>query len=144
MAETTGYKGKGVTLGYAVGTATSYTTIAQIRDVRGPNIDVTDINISNADSPGDWMEYLPGMKDGGEITFDVVYKPATGTTIHGLVAQTGNTWQVTLPDNGTATGSTIRCGGYLKSLGNDVPYNDAITNSATIKVSGGVTFTAHA
>jgi len=131
-----GMKGFGTTIKYAAVGVTPDTLIAQVMDVSGPSIAVDDVEITNNDSPSEYKEYVPGLKDGGEVSFDIIYEESQCSTLYGLVG-TKKDWRITKPDN-----SYIGFTGYIKGLGDETPMNDAVKNSITIKITGAPTFTS--
>jgi len=131
----TGYCGFGTTFAGATAGA-----IGQIRDIRGPNQTADDVDISNSGSTSAFKEFVKGMIDGGEVTVDLVYVKATGTTLETAMARrTNENWTITFSDS-----STIVASGYLKAWSFDAPYKGEITCSLTIKFSGVPNFTAAA
>lgn len=138
MAENTrtdAIKGYGVTLAYADVGSTTYTPIAQIKDLTGPELDSDDIDVSNNSSPNMTREFMAGWQDSGEVETEVVYTKAQAATLYSIYRVTKN-YLVTLSD-----GSTIKFTGYLKTLGIESPQEEEVRQSITIKVSGEVTFT---
>lgn len=53
------------------------TVIGQVRDITGPGTQQAAINVTTRESRDD--EYLGGLRDGTEVTFDIVYDPALAT-----------------------------------------------------------------
>jgi predicted secreted protein len=128
---------------------TNQTNLAQILDITGPGFEVDDIDTSNMDSANRAREFIAGMIDGGEVTFDVVYAKAQMTILKGLVG--GNTtttnndsFELELSDRTATngTGSVFAFAGYVSGLEPQAPFEDKVTASVTVKVSGEVTFTA--
>ena len=68
----------------------SYTTIAAVLDVDFPSVQTDAQDFASRDSSSK-REYTGGLRDGGELTFDVLYDPddATHDTSAGLVAIAG-------------------------------------------------------
>ena len=107
-------------------------TVAQVRDIRGPNQTAEDVDISNNDSTSGYKEFVKGMIDGGEVTLDLVYKSAEGTRAETTLATTTeDAWTITLPE-----GSKWVFNGYVKGWTFDTPYKGEITCSLTLKVNG--------
>jgi predicted secreted protein len=130
---------------------TNSTVLAQIRDITGPGSEADDIDVSNTDSTNRRREFIAGMVDEGEVEFDLVYVKAQASVLKALVGgPTGtsvtDSFEIELSDrtNTSGTGSVIAFGGYVKALGFEAPFEDKVTNTATIKLSGEVTFTPSA
>ena len=131
-----------VVLAVESATPGTYTTIAAVMDIEGPNLEIDMIDVTSRDSSG-WKEFLAGLGDAGEVTFDVLYDPdaAThGNTTPGLMYLTLNktkkSWKISLSDT---TPTTMIFNGYIKALKPKHPMKDASRASVTIKVTGQVT-----
>ncbi len=131
-------------LRFAATTTTSYTTVANVLDVSGPNparddqIDVTDIS-----STGTYRTYLPGpFVDPGEVSFTIFYDPtiATHSTSSGLVnlLNTGSTqvWRIQLA--GSSSAQNIQFPGYVSSMEPTMTVGEAVQASLTIRVTGAI------
>lgn len=136
MSGTLGY---GTQLLYGTLGGTASTAIAQITNIGGPNIEVDDIEETTMDKPTgeeNWKVFAPGLIDGGEVSFDILYEKAVSTAVWALVG-VAKSFKILWPDN-----SYCEFNGYLKSLGHETPKDADITNSCTIKISGKPAFTA--
>ena len=122
-----------------------YTTVAQVRDISGPSLNVDTVEVTNRDSSSQFKEYLAGNRDGGEVTFDLVYDPdatthsasASGGLVTLLSAGTLNNFRVTFADS---TPATATFAGLVTQFTPTAPLNGAQTASVTIKVSGAITW----
>ena len=89
------------------------TKIAFVFNVTGPSFSQTAVDTTDHTSTDRFRTYVPGMSDGGEITFDIRYVPSIAThdttATTGLVglfgASTTSTFVLEFPDNGTVTNS---------------------------------------
>lgn len=119
-----------------------YTQVAGVLDIKGPSISLTQIDVTSRDS-ANWMEFIGGLKDGGEVTFNLVYDPATqthnaaasGGLMTLLIAGATNNFQIYFPSTNTATFA-----GLVTKFAPTAPLNDKLTADVTIKVSGAITF----
>ncbi len=114
-----------------------FTTIANVTNIGGPDRKRETIDVTAPDSPGGWMEFIGGLKDGGEVSLDVNYDPAEVT--HDLdddfdAVEPRNYQIVILP--GTADEYTWTIAGVMTALGDEFPYDDKMARSMTIKVTG--------
>lgn len=126
-----GISGFGTTISGSVAGA-----IAQVTSVSVSGMAATDIDVSTMDSVNAWKEFIPGMKEAGEFSLGLLYERENHDVIQGSLGADPETWTVTLPD-----GSTFVCSGYVKGLGIEVPMDDKISQTATIKLTGEPTFT---
>ena len=51
----------------------NFQKIGRIRDISGPEPSVGEVEITSNDSPLNYKEFIPGLKDGGTVSFDMVY-----------------------------------------------------------------------
>lgn len=123
----------------ATGTApgTTYETIANVTNIGGPERTRETIDVTSHDSPGQWMEFIGGLKDGGEISLDINYDPAEST--HDIDDDFDdvlprNYRVVILPD--TEDEHTWTISGIMTNVGDEFPYDDKMGRSITIKVTG--------
>lgn len=122
-----------------------YTTVAQVRDINGPGMARDTIEVTCRDSAGQAREFVAGLLDNGEVTFDLVYDPdevthsdtVTGGLIALLAAGTSNNFRINFAD---ATPTTATFAGLVTRFQPTMPLNGAQTGSATIKVSGQITW----
>lgn len=122
----------------------NYTTVAEVKDITGPGYEADTIEATNHSSAGAWREWLAGLLDGGEVTFDVNYIPSNPThdeSASGLFGLLLNrtrrnfrlVWPVTPVERVTFLGMVT---GFEPSA----PVDDVLTASITIKVSGQPSF----
>lgn len=121
---------------------TTYATIANVTNIGGPERTRETIDVTAHDSPGQWMEFIGGLKDGGEISLDINYDP--GQVTHDLDAD----FDDVLPRNyriiilpGTEDEHTWQLKGIMTTLGDEFPYDDKMARSMTVKVTGKPTLT---
>ena len=132
-------------LGWDPAGGTSYTTIAQVRDLSGPSISRNDIEIADRSQTTYYKEYRGGMVDPGSITFDLTWDPIS-TNSHAQTAGTGLMadlesenctlaafqWQV----DGCGGTATMTFDGYVNSFEISAPLEEVLTASVGIKISG--------
>lgn len=118
----------------------SYTAVGQVKDIQGPNITRADVDVTDHDSPDGYREYLPGLADGGTVTFIIGFDNANVEHTTNLLANleddqcTMATWQLTLNVcNGTAVWTWS---GYVNNYNPSAPVEGENTAALSIKVSG--------
>jgi len=134
----------------------SFTAIGNVISISGPSQTRDAIEKSTMDSTSKFREFIPGMLDAGEMTFDVNYDGSDGgdaTILGGTNATTGllkntNTslTYYLIFNDGAATATTNAthisnhsywyCKGLMTALGHAIPFDDKITQSVTIKLTG--------
>lgn len=135
------YAGDSVTLKWDPAGGTAYTTVGQIRDMGGPSMERTAIDVTTRDSTGWWNEFIKGFKDGGEITAGLVFDPdlaSHGTTSTGLMSDFA-TDSTTIPQfrmEFPGTTNSIVWKGFVTGMELDAPHDDYLAGDVTIKLTG--------
>lgn len=122
-------------LGDAAGT--SFDAIAEVTSVDVLDVEVEDLDVTSHDSASGWREYIGGLKDGGELSFELNFDPAVHAALLTAVGASRE-FQIVMP---AGVDDIIEFEGYIKSLSAAAPHDDKLTASAAIKVSGPVTIT---
>jgi len=116
------------------GTTITFSTgfFAEVISVDGPDLSREPIDTTHMTTTDGRMTYIPSdLIDGGTLSVEIAYVPATAPPISGAA----ETVTVTYPDSSSAAFS-----GFLTSFSSSIPIDDRMTASAEIKVSGDVTF----
>ena len=86
-------------------------SIGRTRDLSGPSLSTNDIDITSNDSPEHFKEFIAGLIDPGELTFDIVFDPAVATHIGTgesllvyLKDRLTRHWRLLLPIQGSTPG----------------------------------------
>lgn len=121
----------------------AFTTIANVTSISGPARSRETLDVTAHDSADGWMEFVGGLKDGGEVSLEINYDPAE--TTHDLDDDFDDTdprnYQIViLPD--TPDEVTWDFAGILTELSDEFPYDDKMSRSMTIKISGKPVLTA--
>ncbi|MBA2627186.1 MAG: hypothetical protein H0U85_04185 [Gemmatimonadales bacterium] len=143
MAETQARIGFGTLLKRGNGaTPEVFTTIAEVKSITPPQADADDVDVTHMESPGRSREFIQGLTNPGEASFEVNWIPDDPTQDHltGLLADqqagTVRNWQIVLPAGLLTWGFR----GYVKKFNPDIPTDKELKASVTIKVSGASTF----
>jgi len=115
------------------------TTVGNIVSISGPDQSRDNIDISTMDSSSKWREYIPGMIDAGELTVEVNYDGTASGDANFLSQQitaTAQTCLITFPDT-----SSFSCSGFITGLGYAIPFDDKVSQSVTLKLTGTPTYT---
>ena len=118
-----------------------YTAIANVTSLSGPAMERETIDVTAHDSPEQWMEFIGGLKDGGEVSMDVNYHPGEGT--HNLLQDdfddtAARNFRLVFPDpDETAWQLSL----ILTGLEPEYPYDEKLECSCTWKVTGKPTLT---
>lgn len=79
----------------------TYTAIAEIKSISGPNVARDAVEATSNDSSDDFAEFIPGIADAGEVTLTLNARPDNAT--HG--AASGLAYDA---DNGTARAYQVK------------------------------------
>jgi predicted secreted protein len=117
------------------------TAIANIFNIGGPSMSRNTIDNTTFDTVGGFRTFFTGLRDGGTVTFDVIFTKAGYTTLLGHF-NTAAAIAYTLTMPATADAAVISFSGMVTDMPLTVPLDDKITVSVTIKVIGAVTIAA--
>jgi len=85
-----------------------FTTIAEVRDIEGPELEAEAKEVTSHDSGG-WREYISTLLSGGEVSFDLNFIPTNATQsastglIRDMVNRTRRNFRLVFPDAGSTT-----------------------------------------
>ena len=114
-----------------------FTTIANVTSIGGPSRTRETIDVTAHDSPDQWMEFVGGLKNGGEISLELNYDPTeTSQALDDDFDDSAprNYQIVILP--GTADEYTWSIAGVMTALGDEFPHDGKMAREMTIQVSG--------
>lgn len=112
------------------------TTIAQVRDITGPGLSLDTLDVTTHDSTDAWREFVGGLKDGGEVSLELVWDPdnASQTLLRtDLDGRTISSWSITFVD---PTPAVVTFNALVTAFDPSAPVEDELTVSATLKVTG--------
>ena len=112
----------------------TFASVGSIRDVVPPPLSRDAVESTDMDSPERWNEYIGGMKDAGELSFDMTFDP--GSSEHTAFMTDLNTdeagyYKLIFPDS-SEWGFSALLTGYEP----DVPIKEKMTANVTFKLSG--------
>ena len=116
-----------------------FTTIAELLDVDGPELTADSVETTHQESPNGWREFMAGLKDGGEVSFDLNHNPdnATHDASTGLVAELKNgvtrNYRVEFPP---PSSKAWVFPAFVTEFSPAGPLADRQTASVTLKVAG--------
>lgn len=119
--------------GSGTGTET-FTPIANVTSIKGPELSRETIDVTAHNSTDAWMEFVGGLKDGGEVSLDVNYDPALHDA---LVADFDDVdprnYKLSFPVTPAVVWSFSA---IMTEFSSEAPYDDKLAASLTFKVSG--------
>lgn len=119
------------------GSPETFTTIAEVLDISGPALALGTEDATSHDS-NYWREFIPTIKEGGEVTCDIQYY--SHTTHDNLVTDFNNrtrrNFQVVLP---LSPAETWAFAAYVTGISLSAPVEGKLTASLTLQITGSVT-----
>ena len=121
------------------GTPETFTTIAEVEDISGPDMSVDMVDVTTQTSPGGWKQKLPTLLDGGSVTFSVnlLNSDATHNQSTGLQAdmknRTQRNYRLVFPD-----ASYYGFAAFVNKFKPDAKVKDALKASIALDITGAV------
>lgn len=123
--------------------AGNFVTIASVEDLSAPSRSRNMIDVSAHDSPDKYREFVKGMKDGGEVTATINYRP--GENSHQALDadfeedELRDYQIVILP--GDPDEHTWEFTAGISDISDEFPLDDKMAREVTFKISGRPTLT---
>lgn len=117
----------------------AFTTIANATNIGGPKMKAEQIDVSSHDSPSGYEEFVAGIKRGGEIALDLNFDPNNATHEQLLDDFDGgavHNYQLSFPSTPSVTWTFAA---IVTEVGPEAPFEDKLSCSATLKLTGAVT-----
>ncbi len=116
-----------------------FTAVAEVTSISGPGFTKEAAEATSLDSTNKFREYVPGFKDGGDVTIEFNLLSATITTLKTQLDLTVfRNYQVVFP---TSPSKTWKFSAIMTSFSHDANATDTMTGTATFKISGSPTLT---
>lgn len=126
--------------------ASVLTKVAEVISASLPNPQIAEVEATHFESPDRSREYIPGLKDNGEVTFGINWDAGSPTDL--LISEAMSSFevrdiQVKVPTV-SGTKQVFSFSGVVKGFEKTIPIDDRQTATITIRVSGAVTQEADA
>lgn len=109
-----------------------FAVIAGVTNISGPGISREVLDVTGHDSPDAYREFLGGLKDPGEVSADINYRPAVHDQfVDDLDDEEPRNYKLVFPD-----GTEWAFPAILTNFEPTAPMDDKLTASITWKVSG--------
>jgi hypothetical protein len=120
--------------------------VAAVRDIAGPGLTTTAIDLSTREDLTRARVFAPGKQDGGEVAFDIVFDPdlashsgaAQGGLLHALNNRTREHWRLLFDLDGS---NAMEFHGAVVAFRVKAPQADVLSADLTIKLDGTITRT---
>jgi len=111
-----------------------FTTVGSIRDIDFGGLSRDTVETTNMVSTERWREYIGGLKDGGELSFEITFDPdhADFTAFElDLNTDTSGYYKIVWPD-----ADEWGFAGFVTGIDVNAPVDDRMSAQVTIKVTG--------
>jgi predicted secreted protein len=113
----------------------TYTSLANITSIGGPNMTCSDVDITTLLSTSRWKEFISGFKDGGLMNLDANYLNTLYLILFNNFS-VANTWRLIFIDS-----SKMDFSGYINALSDDAPLEEEVGMPFAVKLTGVPTYT---
>ncbi len=111
---------------------TNTASVLEISKISLPELGMTDIDVSSFDSASNYMEFVGGSIDPGQIDCELNYDQDVDEDILAAYGSANEMWTIKFPD-----GSSWKSNGYINKMGGgSTGPNEKITRVLGIKCSG--------
>lgn len=123
------------------GGSETFTTIGEVNDISGPSLTVNTEEVTSHDSAG-VREFIPTLKEFGEITFDINFNNAatqgfSGGLYNDAINRTKRNFQIVIPTTSAKTGSFAA---YVTGFELQEPVDGVLKASITLRPTGALTW----
>lgn len=110
--------------------------VGDLRSIGSPNITQDELDVTTLDSDGAYREFLPGFKDGGEVTVSGLFVPGdAGQAAMYAALDSGDVENITIIYP-AKLGASFTFPGYVSAYNVQAELEDAIQVEMTIRVAG--------
>jgi hypothetical protein len=123
-------------------TPETFATIAEVTTIGGPTLGMDVIEVTHHESPNGFKEKIGALKDGGEVTLDINYQPATAThgyssgLLYAYYNKTRKNFKLVFPDTAVTTWILPA---LVTRIQPTAPVNGKLGASVTLTVCGAPT-----
>lgn len=109
--------------------------IAELTSITGPSMEADTIDVSNHGSADGFRQYVAGMRDGGEVSIEGNFTNEAGQAalVTDFAAGSSNQYVITFP---TTPEVTWTFNAIVSAFESSAPYDDKLSFTATLKVTG--------
>jgi predicted secreted protein len=121
----------------------AWVTVAEVKNITPPAYARDAQDATHTESTEGWREFVPGLKDGGEISVEMNFVPDSDTTDRIMATFNSDELQqvrILFADGSqagqTPTCSKFTCSGVVTGFASEGPIDDVMTATVTFKISG--------
>lgn len=113
-----------------------WVAIAEVVSVTPPSLSRDAVDATHSTSPEKWREFIPGLRDGGEVTLEVNFIPSgigTSQIIDTFNSDDKVQARINFPDSPV---TTWQFEAFITAFEPDAPFDDKMSATVTFKLSG--------
>ncbi len=125
----------------------TWVTVGEVSNITPPSFARDAQDATHTESPEGWREFIPGLKDAGEISVELNLVPDSdsmdlilGTFDSDELQQVRILFADGVQTGPTPTCSRFTCSGIVTGFPLEAPMDDKMSASLTVKISGKPTF----
>jgi predicted secreted protein len=117
--------------------AGTFTKIAEVNSITGPNMSRETIDVTSLDSTGGYREFIASFRDAGEVALEMNFTRNGWEDMKtDFESDDSVNYQIDFDDD---ENTLLDFAGYVTALGSAITTDDKVTASVTVKISGQVT-----
>ena len=127
----------------------AWVEVAEILNVTAPTLSRDTVDATHSASEEQWREFIPGLRDGGEVTFEMNFIPkgvGMAVILSSFNRKTVEQARITFPDGdqnaSPPTATRWNFGGFITNFAPAAPVDGKMSASVSFKVSGKPQFLA--
>jgi predicted secreted protein len=116
---------------------TAWVNIAEVNSISGPSMTRETIDVTSLDSTGGYREFIAGFRDAGTLQLTMNFTRSTYDTMKDdFEDDSAQNYEIVLPDD---ENTTLEFAGLVTECPIEIPTDDKVTSTVTIKITGQVT-----
>jgi len=115
----------------------AWVNIAEVNSISGPSMTRETIDVTSLDSTGGYREFIAGFRDAGTLQLTMNFTRSTYDTMKDdFEDDSAQNYEIVLPDD---ENTTLEFAGLVTECPIEIPTDDKVTSTVTIKITGQVT-----
>lgn len=116
------------------GTPETFVTVGEATSISGPGMERETIDVTSHDSPERFREWVGGLIDAGEVTFEVNWDPAIHVPlIDDFQDPLPRNYRIVFPD---PPGGGFTVAAFITGMDHEFPHDEKMSADFTFKISG--------
>lgn len=112
--------------------------VAEVFDLKPPELSRTIVDVTHYQSPNRWMEFIKGLKDGGSLTIQLNwdFDDPTHDAATGILSDFADDSSIAMGEIEFPDGTTWSAPMIVEKFAGAVPINDRNVATVTVKIAG--------